>query len=113
MQAQSISGDSLVSAAVTFEVTGGTGGSADVQCEFTGSGVTSSRPMIRLHSEPRGMAQMVIFAEVSEGSTAVLSCNASVTGGTVVMDYRWDGALGIRANTTDPQNGFTASSIPN
>jgi hypothetical protein len=129
MTATSASGKSLVTAAVTISLTPdtepsdvdpGTYAIGDVECGFTGLGVTSSRPILRLDSSPSGMAQMVIFAEVNEGATAVLECEATldtIEGGEspwARFDIRWDGALGIGANTAASQNNFQPSlnSIP-
>jgi hypothetical protein len=66
------------------------------------------------------MAQMVIFAEVNEGATAVLECEATLReiegddAPWAQFDIRWDGALGIGANTAASQNNFQPSlnSIP-
>jgi hypothetical protein len=124
MTATSASGKSLVTAAVTISLTPDTGLSEGptgtyaigrVECGFTGEDVTSSRPILRLDSSPSGMAQMVIFAEVNEGATAVLECEATldtlqgVDGPWARFDIRWDGALGIGANTAASQNNFQPS----
>jgi hypothetical protein len=58
---------------------------------------------------------MVIFAEVNEGAIAVLECEATleaIEGGELPwarFDIRWDGALGIGANTAASQNNFQPS----
>jgi hypothetical protein len=110
--ATSTEGTSLVSTAVSFEVTGSEGDSyTTISCEFTGSGVSSSAPVLRLYSQPDGMAQMMIFASIDEGETATLDCTAVIVGGDVgtTVGYRWDGGIGQRANTSNsiPQNNFT------
>jgi hypothetical protein len=125
MTATSSSGKSLVTAAVTISLTPDSGDPGmyafgNVECGFTGEGVTSSRPILRLDSSPSGMAQMVIFAEVNEEATAVLECEATLEAIEGVdfpwaqFDIRWDGALGIGANTAASQNNFQPSlnSIP-
>jgi hypothetical protein len=124
MTARSIEGTSLVTAAVTLGATGNIGATAlEVSCAFEGAtGVQSSRPRLTVFaSNPRGMAQMVIFGKVDQGSTATLVCRTTVDNdsvGNMYLNYRWDGALGIQANTegvtpsTIPQNQFTRSSFP-
>ena len=108
--ATSTEGTSLVSTAVSFEVTAGDSYTT-ISCEFTGSGVSSSNPVLRLYSQPAGMAQMMIFASIDEGSTATLGCTAVITGGDplTTVGYRWDGGIGQRADTSNtiPQNNFT------
>jgi hypothetical protein len=110
--ATSTSGTSLVSTAVTFEVVGTTTSSeTEVSCEFMGVGVTSSNPVLRLYSRPDGMAQMVIFASITQGTTATLVCSASHDHSGVdplTVGVRWDGSIGQRANTSNstPQNSF-------
>jgi hypothetical protein len=116
--ATSTEGTSLVSTAVSFEVTGSTGGDSytEISCAFTGSGVTSSAPVLRLYSQPDGMAQMMIFASIDEGSTATLGCTALIVSGDLgsTVGYRWDGGIGQRANTSNmtPQNNFTQITTP-
>jgi hypothetical protein len=118
MTARSIEGTSLVTAAVTLGATGATAATAlEVSCAFEGAGVQSSRPRFKVFaSNPDGMAQMVIFGKVDQGSTATLVCRTTVdndSAGNMYLNYRWDGALGIQANTdgvtpsTLPQNNFT------
>jgi hypothetical protein len=112
--ATSTAGTSLVSTAVSFEVLGES--QTDVSCEFTGAGVQSSAPVLRLYSNPNGMAQMMIFASIPQGVTATLGCTADIisVASTAAVSYRWDGGIGQRANTSNtiPQNNFTQITTP-
>jgi hypothetical protein len=108
-------GTSFVTGTVMLSWNGLTGAeSSTIECGFTGSGVSGSRPQYFI-SSPSGMAQLTLVATINEGSTGILGCDVITDPASAAGDVyvKWTGGIGHSVNnSTGTPNNFTTPSVP-